>query len=202
MARRGRRPRGPTSRRCTDGPSRSEGLQAGRALREASEDAGRRDQEASDGEREGIVHERQAAARVPALLDVATSNQATAGAEDVPARALGVEEGSHEVGAAVVRVGEGIVELAVAVGVAGEPVVEGDEAESVHAGGEIQRDRARVAAQVVVDPRREGGIARLVDAQGGAVLEVQGHAANALPGLRAKELALEDGEERTGRLRT
>src|SRR6267143_1766471 len=202
MARRGRRPRGPTSRRCTDGPSRSEGLQAGRALREASEDAGRRDQEASEGEREGIVHERQAAARVPALLDVATSNQATAGTEDVPARALGVEEGSHEVGAAVVRAAEGIVELAVDVGVAGEPVVKGDETEGVHAGGEIQRDGVRVAAQVVVDPRREGGIGGLVDAQAGAVLEVQRHAATALPGLCAEELAFENGQEGTGRLRT
>jgi len=32
--------------------------------------------------------------------------------------------------------------------------------------------------------------------------EVQRHAAAALPGLRAEELALEDGQERTRRLRT
>ena len=80
------------------------------------------------------------------------------------------------------------------VGVAGVGIVEGDQAERIHAGGQVERNGPRIAAAIVKDARGERRVGGLVDPQRGRVLEVQRDAADAVAGLRAEEFALEDGK--------
>src|SRR5204862_6749351 len=145
-------------------------------------------------ERERVVDEGEAAARVPALAHVAQDEDTAAGAEDVTSCALGVEEGRHFDGAAALRIGKRVVELPVPVSVAGVGVVERDQAERIHAGGQVERNGPRIAAAIVEDPRRERRIGGLVDPQRGRVLEVQRDATDAAAGRRAEELAVENGK--------
>src|SRR5439155_15116428 len=127
---------------------------AGGTTRGIAEPAGS-DAVARGGERERVVDEREAAARVPALAHVAEDEDPAAGAEDVPACALGVEEGGHLDGAAALGIGKRVVELPVPVGVASVGIVEGDQAERIHAGGQVERNGPRIAAAIVKDARGE-----------------------------------------------